>query len=92
MKTTVLGGAEGTASPGLAGSVTPYPRDARTRTRHLTRNAALLAHSVLKLYLVRRVGNLVVSTATDRAEEKRDGKFLLSCTYDTVTAADAAHP
>ncbi|MHB1065800.1 MAG: IS1634 family transposase [Candidatus Nanopelagicales bacterium] len=84
-------------------------RDARTRTRHLTRIAtelaaitrktgdarlaaegALLAHPTLKRYLVRRAGNLTISKATVRAEEKLDGKFLLSCTDDNVTAADAA--
>lgn len=84
-------------------------RDARTRTRHLTRldtelaaitkktgdaklaaEGALLAHPVLKRYLVRRGGTLTISKTVVTAEAKLDGKFLLSCTDDNVTAADAA--
>ncbi len=59
----------------------------KTGDTKLAAEGALLAQPTLKRYLVRRVGNLVVSAATVRAEEKLDGKFLLSCTDDNLTAA-----
>lgn len=45
---------------------------------------------VLKRYLARRHGNLTINRAVVRAEEKLDGKFLLSVTDDALPAADAA--
>ena len=62
----------------------------KTGDARLAAEGALLAHPTLKRYLTRRGGSLVVNTATVRAEEKLDGKFLLSCTDDNVPAADAA--
>ena len=56
----------------------------------LAAEGALLAHPVLRRYLVRRKGRLVIDTAAVRSEEKLDGKYLLSCTDDNITAADAA--
>ncbi|MHB1166763.1 MAG: IS1634 family transposase, partial [Candidatus Nanopelagicales bacterium] len=62
----------------------------KTGDARLAAEGALLAHPTLKRYLVRRAGNLTISRAVVTAETKLDGKFLLSCTDDNVTAADAA--
>lgn len=56
----------------------------------LAAEGELLAHPVLKRYLTRRHGTLVVNKAAVAAETRLDGKFLLSCTDDRVPAADAA--
>jgi len=56
----------------------------------LAAEGELLAHPVLKRYLVRRGGDLVVNKKAVTAEAKLDGKFLLSCTDDNLPAADAA--
>ena len=72
----------------IAAELTAITR--KTGDARLAAEGALLAHPTLKRYLVRRAGNLVVSTATVRAEEKLDGKYLLSCTDDNLPAADAA--
>ena len=56
----------------------------------LTAEGELLAHPVLKRYLTRRNGHLTINTRAVAAEEKLDGKFLLSCTDDSLPAADAA--
>lgn len=62
----------------------------KTGDARLAAEGALLAHPTLKRYLVRRAGTLTISKAVVTAEEKLDGKFLLSCTDDNVPAADAA--
>jgi transposase len=67
--------------------------EAITRKKGDTKLAAegeLLAHPVLKRYLVRKHGNLIIDTKAVAAEAKLDGKFLLSCTDDSLPAADAA--
>ena len=56
----------------------------------LTAEGELLAHPVLKRYLHRRNGHLAINTRAVAAEEKLDGKFLLSCTDDSLPADDAA--
>jgi len=56
----------------------------------LAAEGELLAHPVLRRYLVRRGGDLAVNKKTVTAEAKLDGKFLLSCTDDNLPAADAA--
>ena len=67
--------------------------EAITRKKGDARLAAegeLLAHPVLKRYLIRKHGNLIIDTKTVTAETKLDGKFLLSCTDDSLPAPDAA--
>ena len=67
--------------------------EAITRKQGDARLAAegeLLAHPVLKRYLIRKHGNLIIDTKTVTAETKLDGKFLLSCTDDSLPAPDAA--
>ena len=56
----------------------------------LAAEGELLAHPVLKRYLHRRNGQLAINTRAVTAEQKLDGKFLLSCTDDTLPADDAA--
>ena len=62
----------------------------KTGDAKLAAEGELLAHPVLKRYLVRRGGDLVVNKKTVAAEAKLDGKYLLSCTDDNLPAADAA--
>jgi hypothetical protein len=62
----------------------------KTGDARLAAEGELLAHPVLKRYLVRKHADLVVDTKAVTAETKLDGKFLLSCTDDTLPAADAA--
>lgn len=64
--------------------------NARTGDARLTAQGQLLAHPVLRRYLVRKAGRLVIDTKTVTAEAKLDGKFLISTTDDTLPAADAA--
>ena len=59
--------------------------DARLRAQ-----GELLVHPTLARYLSRRKGKLVVDQAKVGADAKLDGKFLLSCTDDTVGADDLA--
>jgi hypothetical protein len=60
--------------------------DARLRAE-----GELLAHPTLaRCYLTRRRGRLVVDQAGVRADARLDGKWLLSCTDDAVSAADLA--
>ena len=66
-------------------AIEPKTGDAR-----LAAEGALLAHPVLRRYLTRRNARLVIDTKAVRAEEKLDGKYLLSCTDDNIAAADAA--
>ena len=62
----------------------------KTGDARLAAEGELLAHPVLKRYLVRRNGDLVINKKVVTAEVKLDGKFLLSCTDDNLPAADAA--
>ena len=72
----------------IANELTAITR--KTGDARLAAEGALLAHPVLKRYLTRRAGTLTINKAVVTAEEKLDGKFLLSCTDDNVPAADAA--
>jgi hypothetical protein len=62
----------------------------KTGDARLAAEGELLAHPVLKRYLVRRAGTLTINKKTAAAEAKLDGKYLLSCTDDNLPAADAA--
>ena len=50
----------------------------------------LLAHPTLARYLSRRRGQLVIDRSKVTAEERLDGKFLLSCTDDALSAGELA--
>ncbi len=52
--------------------------------------ALLLAHPTLGRYLTRRKGRLTVDAAKVRAEERVDGKFLLSTSDDSLPIEDVA--
>jgi transposase len=64
--------------------------DCKQGDARLRAEGELLAHPTLARYLTRRKGRLAVDQAKARAEAKLDGKWLLSCTDDTVPAADLA--
>lgn len=65
---------------------------ARKKTADDRRDAegALLAHPTLGRYLHRKGGRLQVNRARVKDEERLDGKFLLSCSDDTLSAEDVA--
>jgi DDE family transposase len=65
---------------------------ARKRTADDRRDAEalLLAHPSMGRYLVRRRGRLVVDQQKVRAEERLDGKFLLSSSDDSLAAEEIA--
>lgn len=65
---------------------------ARKRTAEDRRDAEalLLAHPTLGRYLRRAEGVLEVDRAAVSAEERLDGKFLLSCSDDTLSAEEVA--
>jgi DDE family transposase len=65
---------------------------ARKRTADDRRDAEalLLAHPSMGRYLVRRRGRLVVDQQKLRAEERVDGKFLLSSSDDSLAAEEIA--
>ncbi len=52
--------------------------------------AELITHPTLKRYLTRRDGRLAIDQAKIKAEEQIDGKFLLSSSDDSLTAAEIA--
>ncbi len=52
--------------------------------------AELLAHPTLRRYLTRRRGRLVIDRGKARAEERLDGKFLVSSSDDDLSAAELA--
>ena len=58
--------------------------------RRLAAEGELLANPTLRRYLTRRNGNLTIDAGKVKAEQRLDGKFLLSCTDPTVPAADLA--
>ena len=64
----------------------------RKRTAEDRRDAEALlqAHPTLGRYLTRRRGRLTVDQQKIRAEERVDGKFLLSCSDDSLSADDIA--
>jgi transposase len=64
----------------------------RKRTQEDRRDAEALlqAHPTIGRYLTRRRGRLVVDQAKVRAEERVDGKFLLSTSDDSLPVEDVA--
>jgi Transposase DDE domain len=62
----------------------------RTAEDRRDAEALLLAHPSMGRYLARRHGRLVVDQQKVRAEERVDGKFLLSSSDDSLTAEDIA--
>jgi len=62
----------------------------KTGDARLAAEGELLAHPALKRYLTRRNGALAINTAAVKAQQRLDGKFLLSSTDDNLPAADAA--
>ena len=62
----------------------------RTADDRRDAEALLTAHPSLGRYLTRRRGRLLVDTAKVRAEERVDGKFLLSSSDDSLSAEDVA--
>ena len=56
----------------------------------LSAEGELLAHPTLARYLSRRGGNLVIDKRKVAAEARLDGKFLLSSSDDSLSAADMA--
>jgi transposase len=62
----------------------------RTAEDRRDAEALLLAHPTLGRYLSRRRGRLAVDAAKVKAEERRDGKFLLSTSDDSLSAEDIA--
>lgn len=65
---------------------------ARKRTADARRDAEalLLAHPTLGRYLHRTEGGLEVDRGAISTEERLDGKFLLSCSDDTLSAEEVA--
>ena len=56
----------------------------------LAAEGELLAHPMLRRYLTRRGGRLVIDKAKVKKEEHLDGKFLLSSSDDALPASDMA--
>jgi Transposase DDE domain len=52
--------------------------------------AELLTHPTLKRYLARRRGRLQIDRRRAREESRLDGKFLISCSEDSLGAAEIA--
>lgn len=65
---------------------------ARKKTKDDRRDAegVLLAHPTLGRYLHRKAGRLEVNRARIKDEERLDGKFLLSCSDDSLSPEDVA--
>jgi hypothetical protein len=64
--------------------------DSKRGDARLRAEGELLAHPTLSRYLSRRQQRLVVDRAKLRAEERLDGKFLLSSTDDSLSAGELA--
>jgi len=62
----------------------------RTAEDRRDAEALLLAHPTLGRYLTRRRGRLVVDAQKVKAEERVDGKFLLSTSDDSLSVEDVA--
>jgi hypothetical protein len=62
----------------------------RTAEDRRDAEALLLAHPTRGRYLTRRRGRLVVDAAKVKAEERVDGKFLLSTSDDSLSVEDVA--
>jgi len=64
--------------------------DGKQGDARLRAEGELLAHPTLSRYLARRHGRLVIDRSKVDAEERLDGKFLLSSTDDSLSAAELA--
>jgi Transposase DDE domain len=64
--------------------------DTKTGDTRLAAEGELLANPTLRRYLTRVATKLVIDTKKVKAEQRLDGKFLLSCTDPTIPAADLA--
>jgi hypothetical protein len=64
--------------------------DSKRGDARLRAEGELLAHPTLSRYLSRRQQRLVVDRAKLRAEERLDGKFLLSSTDDSLSSGELA--
>jgi hypothetical protein len=64
--------------------------DTKTGDTRLAAEGELLANPTLRRYLSRVGTKLVIDAKKVKAEQRLDGKFLLSCTDPTVPAADLA--
>jgi hypothetical protein len=64
--------------------------DAKTGDTRLAAEGELLANPTLRRYLSRRGTALLIDAKKVKAEQRLDGKFLLSCTDPTAPAADLA--
>ncbi len=64
--------------------------DSKQGDARLRAEGELLAHPTLSRYLVRRHRRLVIDRSKVEAEERIDGKFLLSSTDDSLSAAELA--
>lgn len=64
--------------------------EGKTGDGRLRAEGELLIHPTLSRYLSRRQGRLVIDPAKVKAEERLDGKFLLSSSDDLLSAAELA--
>jgi hypothetical protein len=64
--------------------------DTKTGDARLAAEGELLANPTLRRYLTRVGNKLIVDTTKVKAEQRLDGKFLLSATDPTIPAADLA--
>jgi transposase len=64
--------------------------EGKTGDSRLRAEGELLIHPTLSRYLSRRHGRLVIDQAKLKAEERLDGKFLLSSTDGSLSAAELA--
>lgn len=64
--------------------------DGKRGDHRLRAEGELLAHPTLSRYLSRRQGGLVIDQAKVKVEERLDGKFLLSSTDNSLSAAELA--
>lgn len=63
-------------------------RHGETRIRA---EAEIITHPAMKRYVTRRDGQLQIDAAKVSAEEKIDGKFLISSSDDSLSASEIAH-
>jgi hypothetical protein len=62
----------------------------RSGEARIRAEAELICHPTLKRYITRRDGQLVIDRAKVKAEEQIDGKFLISSSDDSLSAAEIA--
>ncbi len=64
--------------------------ESKTGDARLKAEGELLAHPTLRRYLTRRGKRLAIDRAKAKTEARLDGKYLLSCSDDTLPADDVA--